>query len=72
MDRRKPTFGKKMFGWKIRFPWQPEPKLEHVKPKRDSNGRRRWVNDLCYNLIKWWDAICLGKNTIGKSVKRKR
>ena len=35
-------------------------------------GTRRLVNNFCYNLIKWWDAICLERNAIGKSVKTKK
>ena len=33
---------------------------------------RRLVNNFCYNLIKWWDIICLAGSTIEKSVKTKK
>ena len=35
-------------------------------------GTRRLVNNFCYDLIKWWDAICLDRKTIEKSVKTKK
>ena len=34
-------------------------------------GIRRLVNNFYYNVIKWWDTICLDRNTIEKSVKTK-
>ena len=30
------------------------------------------TNNFCYNLIEWWDGICLGRNTTEKSVKLKK
>ena len=38
----------------------------------NESGTRRLVNNFCYNLIKWWDAICLDRNTVEKSVKTKK
>ena len=35
-------------------------------------GTRRLVNNFRYNLIKWWDAICLDRDAIKKSVKMKK
>ena len=34
-------------------------------------GTRRLVNNFCYNLIKWWDAIYLDKNTIEIRAKKR-
>ena len=56
--RSKSTFGKKTYGWK----------MNHL-----NKFWTRWLfNNFCYNLIKWWDAICLDINTIEKSVKIKK
>ena len=56
--RSKSTFRKKMYDWK----------MNHL----NEFGTRRLVKIFCYNLIKWWNAICLDKKTLEKSVKIKK
>ena len=29
-------------------------------------------NNFCYNLIKWWEVICLDRNSTEKTVKTKK
>ena len=35
-------------------------------------GTRRSVSNFCSNLINWWDPVCLGRNTIEKTVETKK
>ena len=35
-------------------------------------GTRRLAKNFYYKIVKWWDAICLDRNTTEKTIKKKR
>ena len=35
-------------------------------------GTRRLANNFYCKIVKWWDAICLDRNTTEKTIKKKR